>query len=175
MRKAKGRARVKDQNLATYLQDHLAGSVVALELLEHLERAHAETELAAELARLRAEITADRSVLEDLIARFGATPSRPRQAAAWLGEKLAQLKLTLDDAAAGAMRLFEGLEAVSLGIEGKRGLWQILGVLAPANPLLQGLDYAELTRRAEAQRGQVVQLWLSAAQPALAADVAEHR
>ena len=30
-----------DPNLATYLNDHLAGAVAALELLEHLEKAHA--------------------------------------------------------------------------------------------------------------------------------------
>lgn len=109
------------------------------------------------------------------MGRFGVTPSGPRQAAAWLGEKLAQIKLTLDDSAAGAMRLFEGLEAVSLGIEGKRGLWQVLSVLAPANPLLQGLDYAHLMRRAEEQRGQVEHLWLSAAPLALVEEMAEHR
>jgi hypothetical protein len=166
---------MSNQHLVTYLQDHLAGSVGALELLDHLEQAQAETNVAGELARLRTEITADRTVLENLIGRFGATPSGPRKAAAWLGEKLVQIKLTLDDSAAGALRLFEGLEAVSLGIEGKRGLWQILSVLAPANPLLQDLDYASLIRRAAEQRGQVEHLWLSTAPLALIDDIDERR
>ena len=48
-----------DQHIATYLRDHLAGSVVAVELLEHLEGAHAGTDLAAFFARLRGDITAD--------------------------------------------------------------------------------------------------------------------
>jgi hypothetical protein len=34
-------------NLATYLNDHLAGAVVAVELMEHLERIHAGSALAA--------------------------------------------------------------------------------------------------------------------------------
>src|SRR5947209_272940 len=34
---------MSDQYVATYLSDHLAGSVAALELLEHLEKAHAGT------------------------------------------------------------------------------------------------------------------------------------
>ena len=47
-------------HLATYLNDHLAGSVVALEMLEHLERAHAETPVASFALWLRAEIAEDR-------------------------------------------------------------------------------------------------------------------
>jgi len=35
-----------NEHIATYLNDHLAGSVVALELLEHLEAAHDNTPLA---------------------------------------------------------------------------------------------------------------------------------
>jgi len=34
-----------NEHIATYLNDHLAGSVVALELLEHLEAAHDNTPL----------------------------------------------------------------------------------------------------------------------------------
>lgn len=157
------------QNLATYLNDHLAGSVVALEILEHLEQASAERALAPVLATLRAEISADRAELEALMERLGVAESRPRQAVAWLGEKLAQVKLTLDDSSAGALRLFEGLEAVSLGIEGKRGLWQVLAAVAVANPALEGPDYGRLTRRAEAQRRQVEAVWLDAAMAALGA------
>ena len=33
------------EQLGTYLNDHLAGSVVAVDLLEHLEKAHAGTPL----------------------------------------------------------------------------------------------------------------------------------
>ena len=43
-----------------------------------------------------------------------------------LGERLTRLKLPLDDPSEGALYLFEALEVLSLGIEGKRGLWQAL-------------------------------------------------
>lgn len=143
------------QQLAAYLNDHLSGSVVALELLEHLEQVHAGTPLAAVVAQVRAEIHDDRAVLEHLIARLDINRSAPRQAVAWLGEKLAQLKLAFDDRGAGAMHLFESLEAVSLGIEGKGGLWRTLVILAPTIPALQGIDYPELIRRAESQRVRI--------------------
>lgn len=143
------------QNLAVYLNDHLAGSVVALELLEHLEQIHRGTDLAATLAEVRAEIVDDRAVLEGLMERLGVTPSAPRQAAAWMSEKLAQIKLAVDDAGGGAMRVFEGLEVVALGIAGKAGLWRALELLAASNPALRGPDYAELIRRAKAQRTRI--------------------
>src|SRR5262245_26657022 len=101
------------KHLATYLNDHLAGSEAALELLEHLEQAHAGTPTAGFAARLRADIVADRGELEALMGRAQAAPSRPRKAAAWLAEKVTELKLRLDDPAGGALRLLEVLEAVS--------------------------------------------------------------
>jgi hypothetical protein len=54
------------------------------------------------------------------MARLGVPTSAPRRAAAWLAEKLTELKLRLDDPSGGALRLMETLEAVSVGIEGKR-------------------------------------------------------
>jgi hypothetical protein len=151
------------KHLATYVNDHLAGSVVALELMEHLEAAHSDTAIASFLASLRSEVEADRQQLEALAAELAGGESRTRQALAWLGEKAAELKLQLDDSATGAMRLFEGLEVLSLGIEGKRGLWLVLASMARVIPQLRGLDYERLIQRAEAQRDQVEAERLNAA------------
>jgi hypothetical protein len=157
------------EHLATYLNDHLAGAVAALELLEHLEKAHAGTPVAQPLSALRAEIEADRRTLESLMTRLHVTESRPRKATAWLAERLAWLKLRLDDSGHGAFRLFESLEAVSLGIEGKLGLWRTLAAIAPTVGEVSGLDYETLMRRATDQRGRAEALRLAAAQAALAA------
>jgi hypothetical protein len=90
-----------------------------------------------------------------LRGRFAMAPSGSRQTTAWLSAKRAHITLTLDDAAVEPMRRFAGLAAMSLGLEGKRGLWQILSVFAPTNPLLQGLAYAHRMRCAEEQRGRL--------------------
>ena len=71
-----------NEHIATYLNDHLAGSVVALELLEHLEGAHADTPLADFFSNLRSEIAADREELESLIGRLHISQSRTRKASA---------------------------------------------------------------------------------------------
>jgi hypothetical protein len=156
-------------HLATYLNDHLAGAIGALELLEHMERAHAGTPVARALSELRAEIEADRGTLESLMERLQVTESRPRKATAWLAERLAWLKLRLDDPDEGAFRLFESLEAVSLGIEGKLALWRALAAVAPAMPDVIDLDYETLMQRATEQRGRAEVLRLGAAEAALAA------
>lgn len=150
-------------HLAAYLHDHLAGSTAALELLGHLERAHPD--LGPVLAPLRLDIAADRQVLEGLMARHGVSPDTARQAAAWLAEKAARLKMTVDDPAGGALRLLESLEAVAVGIHGKWSLWRALAAAGvPAPP---GSDYDRLAARAEEQRQRVEGARLDAARAAL--------
>jgi hypothetical protein len=162
---------MENDNLAIYLNDHLAGSVMALELIEHLASAHADTSLDRFLSDLRGDIEADRQELQDLMDRLEITESSPRKATAWLAEKAAQLKLMMDDRPGGALRLIEGMEALSLGIEGKRGLWQALAVTAEDLPELQGMEYARLGRRAEEQRSRVEQMRLDYARAAFGARI----
>jgi hypothetical protein len=156
------------EHLAVYLNDHLAGAVAALELLTHIEERHAGTAAARLAAELRPEITADVQVVEELMQRAGIAQSRPRQAAAWITEKIAELKVRLDDRSDGSLSVFESLEALSLGIEGKRALWDALASAAAAAPALQATDYARLRQRAEDQRRRVEKQRLDAARSALA-------
>jgi hypothetical protein len=155
-----------DQHLATYLNGHLAGAAAALALLEQLEEAHTGTDTGRFVARLRADIAADRQELEAVMARLRVAASAPRKAAAWLGEKMAELKLRLDDRAAGAFRLSEALEGVSAGIEGKHLLWRALAALTDDLPDLRGTDYGRLERRALEQRQRLEPVRLKAAKAA---------
>jgi hypothetical protein len=156
--------------LATYLNDHLAGSEMALELLDHLEKEHVGTPIASLAVGLREDIAADRRELESLMARLEVAPSGPRKATAWLAEKATQLKLRLDDPSGGGLRLLEILEALSLGIEGKRLLWRALRTAAESAPRLRGTEYERLERRAEEQRSRVEVVRLEAAKVALGSD-----
>jgi hypothetical protein len=158
-----------NKHLAVYLNDHLAGATGALELFAHLEEAHAGTPLGDSLAQLHTEIEADRQELEHLIERLHINVSAPRKVGAWLGEKLAYIKLQLDDKATGAMRLFEGLEALALGIQGKRALWYALAAASEAEPGLLGVDYDRMIQSAESQYRRVELLRLDAAREALTA------
>ena len=158
-----------NESLATYLNDHMAGSVIALELLNHLAEDGAGTAEASLLAGVHADIEADRQELEAFMAQRGIAVSAPRQATGWLLEKLSEIKLRLDDTGDGALRRLQALETVSLGIAGKAALWDALAAAAEAAPELRVLDYARLGRRAETQRAVVEELRLRAAQEAFGA------
>jgi len=145
----------------------MAGSIAAIELLEHLEAAHAETPLGSFAAGLRADVEADRQELETLMERLDVQESRLRKASAWLGGKFTELKLRLEDRSGGDLHLLESLEVLSLGIEGKQGLWQALAAAAQDAPALRVADYERLARRAVEQRSQVEAMRLEAARKAL--------
>lgn len=144
-----------NEHLATYLNDHLAGSVIAIQLMESLESLHEGTPIAAFVRELRADIETDQKELQRLMSSLEISESRTRKVSAWLTEKLSELKLRFDDSEDGNFRLFESFEALSLGIEGKRSLCRALAAAAEASPELRLFDYDHLQQRAQEQRERV--------------------
>lgn len=138
-------------HLETYLNDHLAGSEGALELLEHLADEQSDPQIRQALERLHTEISLERQQLEKVMAQLGIEIDHPRKFVGWLGEKFAWLKLQLESSDEGSMRLFEGLEALSLGLIGQQGLWRVLALIAPNIPELQSFDYESLIAQTEDQ------------------------
>jgi hypothetical protein len=113
-------------------------------------------------------VEADRKELESLMSALEISESRTRKASAWIAEKFTELKLRFDDPAAdGDLRLLESIEAVALGIDGKRALWRSLAAAAAGAPKLQMLDYERLEHRAEEQRSRIEAVRLDAARKAL--------
>ena len=55
--------------------------------------------------------------------QLGVTPNPAKQAVAWAGEKAGRLKLNGELRGTSPLTPFVELEALSLGIEGKRLLW----------------------------------------------------
>lgn len=156
--------------LTTYLNDHLVGAVVALSLLEHLQRVHRGEPLERFFRDLSGEIESDRAELEELMARLGAARSGLRRSAAWVTEKATELKLRLDDPRGGPLRLLEALDALVGGVEGKRALWAALRAAADVQPRLRQLDFDRLERRALDQKDRLEAQRLDAARQALAGD-----
>ncbi len=141
--------------LNTYLNDHLAGSVAAVELVDHLREASRGTEREQLFESLRKGIEQDQKVLRELLRATGGTESKIRKTAAWLTAKLGEIKLRLDDPGNGELHLLEALETLGLGIQGKLALWQALEAARDHKPELRALDFAALKRRALQQHGQV--------------------
>jgi len=102
------------------LNDHLAGSSVAIEILDHL--ASEASGLNPSLTSLKQDIVEDRVQLKTLMARLNIPESRVRKAGSWIIEGLTEVKLDVDDDANGPLRRLERLEALALGIDGKIAL-----------------------------------------------------
>lgn len=138
--------------LTTYMKDHFAGSVAAMELLSHLSSSFHEKSHQEFFFRLRNEVGEDQEVLQGLLHDLDSTAGALRNSTAFVSEKLARLKLLLEDPAGGQLARLEKLEALALGIEGKRALWHALSAVAEGIPALNKVDFDRLKQRAEDQR-----------------------
>lgn len=152
--------------LRRYLNDHLAGSVAAIELVEHLAGISKGTERERFFVTLGGEIKDDQKVLKQLLHGLGGTESKARKTAAWLTEKVGQAKLKLDDPGTGELRLLEALDTLALGIQGKLALWRALAVAVDRVPQLRQLDLQQLELRARDQHDRVEARRLEAARSA---------
>jgi len=137
------------KELDSYLNDHLAGSVSALELIGHWAHVHKGKPLGSFFADLEAEIKADQDKLCDVMRSLRVEESKVRQAGAWIAEKVgrARLKIAGDDP--GSLGLVLTLEGLIMGIVGKKLLWR--GLAAANLPRLSGYDFEGLQHRAEKQ------------------------
>jgi hypothetical protein len=151
--------------LITYLNDHLAGSVAALEQLDLLQSTRPAGDQEP-YSQLRREIEEDQRVLRELIERLGGKESRVRKATAWLTEKLGRAKFQFDDEGHGELRTMEALEALGLGIQGKLALWRALEAVSASTPELRASDFPRLQQRAMDQFARVDRLRLQAARAA---------
>jgi hypothetical protein len=151
--------------LTTYLEDHLAGALQAIELLKALRDHHAGEPVSRFAAKLLVEIESDRDVLAGLIEQTGASPGGLKEWAAWLAEKVSRLKLK--HGSGEGLGTFEALEFLVLGIHGKWALWRALAVVAVCDSRLDGTNFGELVARAENQHGRVDEQRLACARSAL--------
>jgi hypothetical protein len=152
--------------LETYLNDHLAGAQTALELLARLVDGATDAADRQRFASLRSDITADQAALRQLLMRLGGKESSVKRALGWLAEKASRVKLGATPKG-DPFPLFEALEMLALGIEGKRSLWRALGAIALSHPTLASLDLAGLERRAATQHDDVERMRLAIAPEAL--------
>jgi hypothetical protein len=151
------------EELSNYLNDHLAGSVGALELLDRLIETYQGKPLANFFQNLRRDIHEDQEQLKELIQKLGVEESAVRKAGAWIAEKLSRATIELGESAEGETGLFLALEALVLGITGKRSLWRALRASSKTVPQLARLDYTGLEKRAIEQCERVEAKRLEAA------------
>jgi hypothetical protein len=154
------------EGLHLYLNNHLAGSVAAIELIDNLISDHPQDRFGKFFRNLRNEIHADQQELRNLIQKVGAKENAIRKAGAWLSEKVGRMKFGDPN---NSLELLQALEGLALGITGKRLLWRSLETISANFPELQGTDFGQLEQRAQDQFEQVEDLRLQMAREAFRA------
>jgi hypothetical protein len=155
--------------LGIYLNDHLAGAVVGLELAKRSLSSNRGSRLGDFLARFVTEVEADRKSLEDVIAALGIRKQQWKQGAAWVAERLGRLKLNGRLVSYSPLSRLEEMEGLCIGVRAKFYLWDALAGLTTSEPRLSAFDFGELARRAETQLKELEHFRGQAAAKALGA------
>lgn len=158
---------MKNDDLGIYLNDHLAGSVGAMEMIDNLIKTYEGKAIAQFCRDLRNEISADQDELREIMRALEIKESSVRKVGAWMAEKLGRPKLGLEGEGSGDAGLFVALEALVLGITGKQVLWRALMMVRSSWPQLQRFDLERLHKRAVEQTESVDEKRLEAAREAL--------
>jgi hypothetical protein len=154
--------------LGIYLNDHLAGSTVGLELAKRARGSNQGNEYGEVLARVAKEIEEDRDALQRLMKELGVRRDQAKVTLAWIAEKFGRLKPNGRLTGYSPLSRLIELETLALGISGKLSLWEALTEIAPEDARLDAQELGLLAERAERQRKEVWQLRQRAAREAFA-------
>lgn len=133
--------------LAIYINDHLGGAQIAVQVLEAMRDQHDDPAFREFAAELLPEVREDDRTVRSILEKIGSTPSAIKQAGGWLLEKLGRLKL--GHSGSTNFEMFESLELLAVGIQGKLCLWKALQVAARNDSRLREYDFEALITRAQ--------------------------
>ncbi len=153
--------------LSIYLNDHLAGAAVGVELAKRTLRSNRGNDLGAYLESLVPELMEDRRTLLTVMQQVGVRPSRVKPALALVAERLGRLKLNGQVTGYSPLSRVLELEGLTMGIQGKLSLWRNLGDATGVAERLQGIALEELISRAERQQAGLEPHRVEAARHAL--------
>jgi hypothetical protein len=119
---------IRHAALVAYLHDHLGGAEVAIQVVERLRRTSTSADDRMFFEWLYRHFDQDREVVESLLRRLGASPGTAKRVA---GHASGGLLKFLAGGEPGDLALFRTLEALAIGVQGKRCMWRALQFLRP--------------------------------------------
>jgi hypothetical protein len=140
-------------NLATYLNDHLAGATTGRELAKRALSNNRGTEFEPTLEWLVEQIVEDREALLGIMRAVGAPEDHLKKLAAFAVERVGRLKPNNALFSYSPLSRMVELEGLVLGVTGKLAGWRSLQQLD--DPRLAGFDLEQLAQRALEQRDRV--------------------
>jgi hypothetical protein len=118
---AKGGQEDKRKALATYLRDHLAGADTAIRMVQNLSDAYRGGPEGALFESLHGQFREDRAVVEGILFDLEYTSRSAKRLA---GRATGSALRVVAGGAPGDLSLFRTLEALAIGVQGKRCLWR---------------------------------------------------
>jgi hypothetical protein len=157
-----------DRFLAIYLNDHLAGATLGVELARRLRSSNkSDPEFGEPLTQLCNEIEQDRGTLERLMEHLDVSRDPVKPVLAKVAERLGRLKLNGRIRGYSPLSRVVELEFLSGMVGGKMQLWNALE--QSFGESLDGFDFHDLAARADSQGQRLEDLHLAATQRTLPA------
>jgi hypothetical protein len=150
-----------------YLNDHLAGATLGIELAKLIRSRSQGTSLSELMAGLAPQIEQDRQTLIGLMQRIDSPRNPGKQAGVWLTGKASRVKFWGLTSGEPELGTFMALESLALGVQGKLSLWKALEQVADRHPALASVNLTELINRAQSQYDALEQARLGAGETAL--------
>jgi hypothetical protein len=145
-----------EKSFAGYLNDHLGGSEAALKITERLAEQHGEDEIGTYMRTLRAEIEEGQAAIRTALDLLDEGESVLTRSVGVVGGMLMWLR---DAAPIGSSpTLLEDLEALAIGVWGKRLLWGTVARAIDHDPSFAVLDADRLAAQAEAEERELLRL-----------------
>ena len=119
-------ANEKHRSLVAYLRDHLGGADAAIHVVRRLSATHEGTVDGRLFRQLAEDFEEDRAAVRALLAQLGASARSPKRVA---GRASAVLLGFAAGGTPGQLSLLRTLEALAIGIQGKRCMWRALQAL----------------------------------------------
>jgi hypothetical protein len=138
----------KRQALIAYLRDHLGGSDVAIRVVRRLSATYGGAEDGNLFRRLSRELEEDRLVVRSLLMQLGASERSIKRAAA---DASGVVLSATAGGEPGDLSLLRTLEALAIGVQGKRCMWRALQNLPSSPSTINGLTFVELEAKAVRQ------------------------
>jgi hypothetical protein len=131
--------------LIAYLRDHLSGADMAIRVVHRLGSTNRSTEDETLFRRLSKEFEEDHSVVRTLLTHLRASGRSIKRAAGFASGAVLSVPA---GGQPGDLSLLRTLEALAIGVQGKRCMWRALQNLRVIPSSVGGMNFVELEAKA---------------------------
>jgi hypothetical protein len=118
--------------LTRYLREHLSGGDVAIHVVARLRRTQTTTDQRQLFAWLYVDFAAEREVVRALLKTLGSSSRSPKRL---FGQASGSVLKLVAGGGLGELSLFRTLEALAIGVQGKRCMWRARQSVHPSLPV----------------------------------------